>query len=181
MTTREQFITRFVLIAILSVLAVRGTAATTDDDFFNKRINQIVKLEATPLTAAALEEVFVPKFYKITVELPDLSPTAVFARIGDDIFPLVQPTTDQDMPDLLKYFKSSFQLNSDDDAKSLQQALMLLYLCAKDNPSVMTIRHTGNDWTFIYDKFFENYSGFIFTTDDKGTIIAAKYSLQIPK
>ncbi len=70
--------------------------------------------------------------------------------------------------ELVSTIKNGVVLNNQQDAISVYKALNVLDpRGARDNYGYM---QDGNTWFFIRSKFFEKYSGYIFTTDGNGSI-----------
>ena len=84
------------------------------------------------------------------------------------------------MPDFKKLIKPQFKLKSDADAQALQSALDVLFpITERDDQAAKTIKHGGNQWTFVRGKFFEKSRGFIVDTSSDGSVTGVKYSLEI--
>ncbi|MGH8274108.1 MAG: hypothetical protein ACRES9_07635 [Gammaproteobacteria bacterium] len=170
-------------LALLTAGALAQGASPADQQFFNQHIGDLVKLKLVSLDNPALPKVFSGQFYKVDVIVAEGGTTVIVARQGSELVQMATPSSTADMPGFLKLLSTSFRLESDEDAHKLQDALDVLYPINSDfggeDAQAKTIKHAGNEWTFVRGKFFEHYKGFVFTTDKKGAVTNVKYSLDI--
>lgn len=182
------------LIPVLAlVLATFGTlragAQTLPADeqaFIDKHMTDIVTTETTRLSDAAIIKVFAVPLYKVKMVIKDDSggtETSEFiaARLDAKLINVTAPSTDGDVPQMLKMLDPKFKLAADADATALQQALDVLYPPFGDeDKKAVKFTHTGNQWTFIRGKFFDAQKGYIITTNADGTISGVKFLLKLP-
>ena len=157
---------------LLIALSLSLTAATSgafaqatspaDQQFFNQHIADFVTLKPASLDNPALAKAFSGQFYNLDVVVSGMSTK---------------------VPGFQKLVKSEFRLKSGEDAHTLQDALDILYPISSgfgdEDAHAKTIKHVGNNWTFIRGKFFDHFKGFVFTTNADGVITNVKYLLDI--
>jgi hypothetical protein len=172
----------------LFTLAARAQDATAEEkSFFEKNVGKLVKLEPTPMNGEALAKVFAAKFYSVKVSMGDDGgmTTLTVARKGNELSVVSTPGTTADMPGLKTMVKPDFKLKTDTDGIVFQAALDILYPIDdrfdKEDAKVKAVKHSGNQWTFVRGKFFDDLKGIIVTTDANGTITKIGYSLEIKK
>ncbi|MGA7966825.1 MAG: hypothetical protein WCB49_13245 [Gammaproteobacteria bacterium] len=177
----------FMAMSLALIIVTTGAFAQggnpADQQFFNAHIGDLVKLNPTPLDNSSLSKVFPAKFYNVDVIVAGGSQKVLVARKGSDLVQVTMPSTTADMPGFQKLLNADFRLKSDEDAHTLQNALDVLYPISSnfggEDAKAKTIKHTGNEWTFVRGKFFEHFKGFVFTTNADGVITNVKYSLDI--
>lgn len=169
----------------LAAAGIRAQSVNPNEQqFFDSHIDQLVKLKPTRIDNPALAKVFSCQFYNVEVTIADSGNKVLVARQGSELIQVTKPSTTADMPDFEKLINADFRLKTDEDAHTLQDALDVLYPIDtsfdQEDAQAKTIKHTGNEWTFVRGKFFEHFKGFVFTTNDDGAITNVKYSLDIP-
>lgn len=180
------------LLAVLCLgfftLAARAEDATAEEKaFFEKNVTKLIQLDPTPMTGEALAKVFIAKFYSVKVSMGEdgAMTTLTVARKGNDMSQVSTPGSTADMPELKALVKPDFKLKTDTDGIVFQAALDVLYPIDdrfdKEDVKAKAVKHSGNQWTFIRGKFFDNLKGIIVTTDANGTITKISYSLEIKK
>jgi hypothetical protein len=94
---------------------------------------------------------------------------------------VTRPSTDADLPDFLTMLNPGFKLATEDDARTLQQALDVAYpIIGSGDKKAETNRRAGNEWIFVRGIFFDKKMGYVFQTDPSGRIVSVKYSLKLP-
>jgi hypothetical protein len=176
--------------AVLAVLlgSVISTASAADitpadKEFFEKNLNKIVKVTPKLLDQPAVSKVIAAKVYQTEVQVGEVGMTMLLARSGDRLINISTPSTDMELPDLKALLDPKFSLTNDASAKTLEAAIDVLYPImgfGDQAKKAKAIRHKGNEWILVRGKFFKDDSGFVFTTDAKGTITKVKYSLKLP-
>ncbi len=174
-----------ILSILLLALAARAADVSPQDKaFFEKNYSKLVKIEPHPLASDALGKVFAAAFFSVDITFSGSNYKLVAARAGDDLKEVTLPSTDADMPDLKAIVKPAFKIAADADAKTFEAALDLLYPInpdfGPDDLKAKTIKHAGDEWTFVRGKFFDHFKGFVIKTNPDGTIAGIRYSLQIP-
>ncbi len=169
----------------LAVPAWAQAPTPAERTFFNQHISDVVTFE--PTLVAAPGRVFAAPFYLVQVNIAGNAGAAttnnlIVAHVGAHLVNVSQPGTDAEMRELASAFSPTFRLATPADAAALQKALDAVYpISDRDDQKVKANRHAGNQWVFIRGVFFDDRRGFIFETDAKGAIVAAKYSLKLPK
>jgi len=161
---------------------IRAEAATVGDQaFFNKHLADLVHIEPIPIHTTALQQVVADPVFKLKVSFGgEMTTTELAAKEGDKVVLISLPSSDANMPKLLNLMSPKFTLKSAQDGAVFQEALDALYPINDDDDSKLkSVKHDGNQWTFIRGKFFEHFLGFVVTTDKDGKITAIKYSLEI--
>ncbi len=152
--------------------------------YVRTHMDHIVQLRPERLSDAAVTSVFAVPIYrvKIIINDPNGNPTTsvLVGRSGSAIQVISQPSEGGDCPELHKLLKTTFKLNGDAAAATVQSALDVLFPLYGPDADVKAIRHTGNEWTFVRGKFFENATGFILTTDATGRITGVRGALKLP-
>jgi hypothetical protein len=172
-----------VLCLSLATVAGRGQEATAEEKaFFDKHVGKLVKLEPTPITGQALEQVFAAKFFMVKMNMGGEAgvKTLVAARLGEDLQDVTMPETNADLPGLKSLVRAGFKLKSEADGKMFEQALDLLYpVDVRYDEKRKAVRQAGTEWTFIRGAFIGNFKGLVVTTDGIGTVTSIKYSRDI--
>jgi hypothetical protein len=181
---RSIVITSAVLAGVLAQAGPRAQQLSpADQQFFDRHIADVVRLEPSPVDNPALPKVFDCRFYRVKVVVAQSSWTLVVARTASDLVQVALPSTASEMPDLQHLVRPAFRLATDEDAHVFQDALDVLYPIDAGfggrDVAAKTIRHAGTAWTFVRGKFFDHDKGFVVTTDEAGAVTAVKYSLEI--
>ncbi len=170
-------------LAVAASGALAQGASPADQQFFNENIGKLVKLKPAPLDNPALAKVFSAKFYNVDVIVAGGGTKVLIGRKGSDLVQVTTPSTTADMPGFQKLLNTDFRLKSDENAHTLQDALDILYPISSDfgddDAQAKTIKHAGNEWTFVRGKFFDHFKGFVVTTNADGVVTDVKYSLDI--
>jgi hypothetical protein len=167
--------------------AARSDAQTlpaAERAFFDQHISEIVSIEPKRLADPAMLKVFAAPIYEVTITIREADSTntnrIVVAHVGSELVNVSKPSTDTDLPDVLKMMNPGFRLASAEDALVLQQALDTAYpISGSDDKKAKTYRRTGNEWIFVRGVFFGKSKGFVFEVDAGGAIVAAKYVLKL--
>lgn len=180
-----------IVVALLCLTyAARGAELSAEERaFFDKHQSDIVKVEPSPMDEPALKKVFRARFYnaKVIINQGGGGSETVevkVARVGQDLENVSLPSTDAKMPKLKQMLSPDFKLRNNQDAKTLEAALDVLYPVSAfggdDDKKAKAIKHSGNQWLFIRGAFFAKHKGFAFTTDTGGAVTAVEYSLDLP-
>ena len=171
-------------------LAFSGTSAaaqTVPQDelaYIRAHMDQLVQLNPLRLDDAAVRAVFAAPIYlvRIIINDPNGNPTTslMVARSGDSLVAISQPSEEGDCPDIHKLLKPGFKLTSAAAAATVQSALDAVFPVSGPDAEARAIRHTGNEWTFVRGKFFDNGMGFVMRTDATGRITGVRWSLKLP-
>ncbi len=173
------FVGGFMLLGLTMSVGYAAGRAGPDQQFFEKHVNELVKVQAVPLDNPALDKVMAGKFFTLNLTVAQGIETEVVARLGDKIVQITLPSETAPIPGLKELVKPDFKLSSDADAHALQDVFDILYPVDSDGAKVKTIRHEGDTWTFVRGKFFEHLEGLIVKTDAKGTIESVSRSLEV--
>lgn len=180
---RFRFFATGLALAFVAAGALAQSTTPADQKFFDEHMGELVKLEPAPLDNPELSKVFSARFYEVNVIVAGSGQKILVARQGNDLVDLTKPSTTAPMPGLRKLLDPGFRLKSDGDAHRLQDALDILYPVdssfGDEDARAKTIRHAGDEWTFVRGKFFEHFKGFVFTTSADGVVTDVKYSLDI--
>jgi hypothetical protein len=153
--------------------------------FFDQHISELVKVEPTRVVDPAVQKVFAAPFYEVTTTIHEGDGTntlkLIVARLGSQLVSVTRPSTDADLPDFLTMLNPGFKLATEDDARTLQQALDVAYpIIGSGDKKAETNRRAGNEWIFVRGIFFDKKMGYVFQTDPSGRIVSVKYSLKLP-
>ncbi len=176
-----------VAIFLFAGVAPSMAQSLTDEEkaFLDKHMSEVIKVEPARLNDAGFLKVFSALFYQVTISIKTDDGTqiqqVIVAHVGDALLSISRPSSDADMPNFVKMLNPDFKLKTDDDAKSMQAALDSAYpVITDDDKKAEKFRRTGNQWVFARGKFFNDDLGFVFQTDDSGTITSAKFTLKAP-
>jgi len=167
--------------------AARSDAQTlppAERAFFDQHISEIVRIEPKRMADPAMLKVFAVPIYEVTITIHEADSTntssIIVAHVGSQLVSVSRPSTDADLPHVLKMMNPGFRLTSAEDARMLQQVLDAIYpIIGSDDKKAETHRRTGNQWIFVRGVFFGKSQGFVFEIDASGAIVAVKYSLKI--
>ena len=171
---------------VASAGAFAGALTPDEQQFFDKHLSDIVKVEPTRLNGAALDHVFKVPFYdiKVTIQQGDGTETThvIAARDGSKLVQMSSPGTDEPLPQFKALLNPRFKLKTEQDAKEMEQAIDAINPISHfgSDTKAKAIKHQGNEWLFIRGEFFKKHSGYVVTTDADGTITDVKYSLKLP-
>jgi hypothetical protein len=183
--TRRFFLIVAMFLAIASVPSLAQSLTDDEKAFLDKHMPEVVKVEPARLNDAGFLKVFSALFYQVTISIKTDDGTqtqqVIVAHAGDTLVSISRPGSEADMPNFVKMLNPDFKLKTDDDAKTMQSSLDTIYpLITDDEKKAEKFRHTGNQWVFARGKFFNDDLGFVFQTDDSGTITSAKFTLKAP-
>ncbi len=176
------------LLTLFSALPLPSSGADltpAEKTFFAQHVSDVIRLDARRLDAPAVARVFSSPMYLAKVmrlegEGEEIQEIGV-ARVGEKLATLSRPSTDAEMPYLVKMLNPAFRLRSDADAAVLQQALDAVFPIVMDSDAKQKgFHHTGNQWRFVRGEFFEDKLGFLFETDAAGAIKSVKFQLRLP-
>jgi len=128
---------------------------------------EINKPESDP----AASEVFRAPIYKVRPEL------GYIAVVDGEVLNLNKPSSSYRLPGYQKLIRDDFVLDSEEKANTLASALQLTFPY-KLNKIVKPVK-VKHGWIVFRGKFFKDYSGLVFTTDEKGKITLVEYVLKI--
>jgi hypothetical protein len=128
---------------------------------------EIKKVEIDP----AASEVFRAPIYKVRPEL------GYIAVVDGEVLNLNKPSSNFRLPGYLKLIREDFMLDSEEKANTLASALQLTFpYKLKKIVKPVKVKH---GWIIFRGKFFKNYSGLVFTTNEQGKITLVEYVLKI--
>lgn len=173
------------LVLVGSATGSFGQALSSDEQsFFDKHLGDVIKVEPRRVTDDAVVKVFASPFYdvKLTIHDGDSTQTqdVIVTRIGDRLVTATRPGSDADLSDFPKTINPNFKLKTDDDAKAVQAALDAISPIGPGDKAAEKFRHTGNQWVFVRGTFFKDEMAYVLTTDDSGTVTAARFTLKAP-
>jgi len=170
----------------LRTAAVPGGLSPDEQAFLEKHGSDVVQLKPMKLADPALSKVFSTPFYSVLVVIKqsdgDETIDTIVARVGDKLVAISRPGSDADLPDFPKMLNPAFTLKTDDDARTLQQAMDVVYpISGDDNKKAEAFRHTGNQWLLTRGLFFDKKLGYIFDVDPGGAVKSVKFVLKLPE
>lgn len=175
---------------LAGTLALAAENTTEDEALIAAEVQKMFKVTsvATKLDSPALKKVTDAAIYdvKVTVKGPDSSSTTSTIRMmkgAGGIVALKSPTTNESTPWLMDLIKKDFKLKTNEDAKTVEDALDVLYPISDSfggkDLKAKAIKREDGQVTFIRGEFFDHLKGFIFEIDEKGTISKVHYSLKL--
>ncbi len=129
----------------------------------------------------ALSTCFASPFYLAEIEIGEwVWKTKIsFARTNKGMVMIRKPGTEKKLPELLGLLNPEFTLETEEDGQSMLSALKAIYPSYVKDDFTPRMEKRGNQWVFIFNKFFENLSGIAVVTDDQGRILRIARSLRI--
>jgi hypothetical protein len=128
---------------------------------------EINKAELDP----AASQVFRAPIYVVKPEL------GYIAVVDGDTLNLNKPSSNSRLNGYLKLIRDDFLLDSEEKANILANAMHVTFPYKIDKiVKPVKVKH---GWIVFRGKFFKNYSGLVFTTDDKGKITLVEFVLKI--
>ena len=129
----------------------------------------------------ALSTCFDSPFYLAEIEIGELvwRQKVSFARTNKGMVMIPKPGTEKKLPELLDLLKPEFTLKTEEDGQSMLSALKAIYPSYVDDDFTPRMEKRGNQWVFIFDKFFKKLSGIAVVTDEQGRILRIGRSLSI--
>jgi len=169
------------------ILPLRAEQLTPDEKtFIDKHISDVIGTETERLSDPSLTKVFATPFYKIKLGIKqadgqmDSSQSLIAVKLDDKLVDLSTPSSDADVPMMVKMFDPKFKLLADADAQTVQKCFDILYPpFMEEEKKIIKFSHKGNDWTFIRGKFFDTFSGYVITTNADGSVKTVKFSLKL--
>ncbi len=159
-----------------------------EEEFIRKHQFDLVKVNCERIEDYAITRAFLNPVYHVIVTIKDGNGqgttwgNVVATRVGEELVAIPRPMRDGDNAGLLAMFKPDLKLTSGDVAETVQHALDLIFPGNAERWNEKFL-HDGNQWTFVRSRPFGSSMGpeeFILTTDDKGTIIGARYVRNAP-
>jgi hypothetical protein len=188
---------RVAIIAIFGVMCcLVGTmigaaeAPSKEEAFVAAEVCKMFKVTSTAkeLKSAALKKVTDASIYDVKVRIsdPDGSSSGSSLKVikqNKTIALLERPSTNQPCPWMKTLINKTFKLKTEQDAKTLEAALDELYPISDSfggrDKKAKAIRRQGRTVTFVRGVFFKKFGGFVFETDENGSIVNVRYSLKI--
>ena len=129
----------------------------------------------------ALPKIFASSFYLAEIEIGDLvwKQKITFARTDKGMVMIPKPGTEKKLPELLGLLNPEFTLKTEEDGQTMLSALKAIYPSYVDDDFTPRMEKRGNQWVFIFDKFFKKLSGIAVVTDEQGRILRIGRSLSI--
>ena len=129
----------------------------------------------------ALSTCFASPFYLAEIKIGELvwRQKVSFARTNKGMVMIPKPGTEKKLPELLDLLNPEFTLKTEEDGQSMLSALKAIYPSYVDDDFTPRMEKRGNQWVFIFDKFFKKLSGIAVVTDDQGRILRIGRSLSI--
>ncbi len=174
-----------ILIAFLFPILV---SSQTVDSQSQKLIETFVKsnidIQTEPVDPAAVSKVFTGKFYKMMVGFIEGALGA--SSCGDHNYVNINGSTvtmaegvhmDLECPVLMSMIKKDFLLKDENAARLFEAALNALY--PVEEAEKVNIKHMkkGTQWIFLRNKFFDDFTAFLVTTDTKGIVTKIEVKL----
>ena len=129
----------------------------------------------------ALSTCFASPFYLAEIKIGELvwRKKVSFARTNKGMVMIPKPGTEKKLPELLDLLNPEFTLKTEEDGQSMLSALKAIYPSYVDDDFTPRMEKRGNQWVFIFDKFFKKLSGIAVVTDEQGRILRIGRSLSI--
>ncbi len=187
---------RFIIIAVFGVMCcLAGTligaaeTASKEEALVAAEVSKMYKITSTASTldSEAIKKVTDAKIYNVKVKITGpgrrSSSSLKVIRRNKVITDLETPSTNQPCPWLKTMINKTFSLKTEANAKTLEAALDVLYPISDSfggrDKKAKAIRRHGRTVTFVRGVFFKNLKGFVFETDENGSIVNVSYSLRV--
>ena len=171
-----------------SVVAAAMATLGLPDNVINK---PEVIVEEIPADVKAAVEKELSSRIKITKSETNESASLVFrapiykvnqflgyiAVVDGEVLELSKPNTNEKLPGYLKLIRDNFVLDSQEQAEILESAIQPII--PYKLPKIVKPVKIDHGWIIFRDDFFKNYSGLVFTTDEKGKITFVEYIMKI--
>ncbi|MFP6668073.1 MAG: hypothetical protein VB876_12215 [Pirellulales bacterium] len=149
-------------------------------------LNEMIEVTSAQLDSPALKQISGVRFSQMTLKIKESKngysiSKYPFAFDGTNWTRLEKSGGDRKMPVFKSLLSSTFRLKGQGHAETLEAALDALFPLDEEDEENKSIQQDALVWTFVRDKFFDDKSGFIFTTDQDGVITDVAYSLRIKK
>lgn len=181
------------LIFIIAVFIPLGLAAQQNNQAHLKQIDEhlISKMviEKEPIESPVVSKVFAGSFYKVAVYFVYEEENSVssfgchdcYVNITDGrLTEFQQLSSDMELKELFSMLKKEFRLSSETDAVAFEAALNALY--PVDKNEMQNVKHLKkeNQWIFIRNKFFDDYTAVIVTVNPNGSVSKIELKLAYP-
>jgi len=164
---------------LIAVLLPLSLTAQTVDPRSQKLIDDYIKshlfIEADTFATKAAGKVFTGNFYKVTAGFQEEDGTSscgnYYFNINEGLMKQYEGLhSDMELPGLFSLLRKDFLLKDESGALLFEAALNELYPVDEDEKA--TIRHfkKGEQWIFIRNKFFDDYTAIIVTAAAAGAI-----------
>ncbi len=166
---------------LVSLLFAAGLSAQTVDSESQKLIEAFVKsnidIKMEAVNPEDVSKVFTGNFFKIEVGFVETGTGA--SSCGSSDYVSINGTTvkmpeavhmDLECPVLLSLVKKDFMIKNDNDAKLFEAAMNTIYPVEKSEIPNVKFLHKGSQWIFLRGKFFDDYTAFIVTTGEDGSL-----------
>ena len=172
--------------------AAAAVGAAIENMAFTNKSNQTEAIiEEVPLEVKQAVEKELSSRIKITKSKTNESASLVFrapiykvnqflgyiAVVDGEVLELSKPNTNEKLPGYLKLIRDDFVLDSQEKAEILESAIqpIIPYKLKK----IVKPAKIDHGWIIFRDDFFKNYSGLVFSTDEKGKITFVEYIMKI--
>ena len=170
----------------LSIMCMGKAKSESIIDRISKDVLEQVSVKITSVHSESIKSVFSPDFYRVKLCInspgsPYLELNYAFVyELKNKLNYLQMPTGDQTIPQCLKIINKKFRLTENSNsALVLEKALNIIEPVSTKGNKMKKIKCEDNKWTFIRSKFFNNYSGYVFYTDDEGKVTKVEYSTNL--
>ncbi|MDX1679353.1 MAG: hypothetical protein R3242_01365 [Akkermansiaceae bacterium] len=176
------------LLLLLPLLAISSALQAEVTDEEKKGIKAYVfgrdELKCELLNDENLSALSSARFYEVKVvrKNPSGSVSTETLRVvkdGGDYVELDWLGSTMKCDQLTRLFDKKIVIKNEEDAKSLEAALDLIYPLGTFDEEHRKIYREGNKWIFVRGDIFDNLKGFQFTVDDEGTVTSIDYRTDI--
>ena len=151
------------------------------EKIITEHLSNSLKVSGKTIDSPEISKCFSTPFYTAEVELSDLlwKQPRTFALTTNGVVMIQEPPTDMELPELLDCLDPDFTMIKEDDGEAMLSALKEIYPNFIDDDVSPRVEKRKNKWVFIFDKFFQKFSGFVIETNASGKITSIERSLGI--
>lgn len=168
------------LLALLLASTVAGAA-----DQFQERFLSNISLEVTPKGEQYVGDIIQSPVYKVRFEAfpgHSFSPSYAIIEVfdsGDDLVPVVVPSTNEDLPYFNQLVHPDFQLDTSSAADFEAMLIAVMPGDFFDDDRSDSVETSDGRWIFYTGTFFDKRKGFVIDLNESGQITGVSYSLEL--
>lgn len=170
---------KILLFFLITFILPLSIAAQTIDPQSEKLMDDLVQkslfTEKTVIGPEGVSKVFTGKFFHVKAGFNEVNGSSMCGDFNlninnGKIIIFEQLDTDKELPLLFSLLKKDFLLKDEPAAGLFEAALNELYQLDEKEKTVVKHMKKNNQWIFIRDKFFDNYTAIIATTGTSGAV-----------
>lgn len=178
----KNLINLLVFLSLLSNLSAQSIDPE-DQKLIESFVYSNINLQIDDVDQGPLNKVFSGTFYKMNVgfivneNAVSLQEVESCVNVnGSSVIMIETNNWNNDCPVLKSVVKKDFLLKDENTAELFEKALNVIYPVDEDH--IQDVKHfqKGSKWIFTRRKFFDDYMGFIVTTEPDGSVTKVEYN-----